>query len=364
MITYSLGFVLLLVGSLAMALQRLYSSIPSRELKRLAGRGDALAKRLYRVAAYGTSLRVLLWIVLGVALPMSFMLLIPSLPAVAAFALLVVASGLLFVWLPSLQLTVRSAQFAAWFVPTLAWILSRTHTFLDRIASIIGSRRELDSHSRLYEKEDLQGLLDLQKEQADNRIKPEELDLVQRALAFADRQAADILQPRHTAHLVNADDAIGPILLNKLHQSRQNSFLVYKDNEENIVGSLAMSDAVKARQGGRVLDLVRSDLIFVHEDFSLRDVLVAFQKTSHQVAVVINSFEEFTGLITFDQLVGELLGDNHDDTDIAYENRSAVAAFQPQKEQQTTGDTIEASNQTEEAIESDTSSPESTEVVK
>lgn len=330
MITYGIGFTLLVFAFLALALQRLYSGIPSRELKRLAGRGDLLAKRLYRVAAYGVSLRVLLWSVLGIALPTSFLLLIPALPTIASFLVLLASSVVLFVWLPSLRLTVHTAQFATWFVAPLVWVLSRTHGLLGAVADAVGGKRELVPHSRLYEKEDLEWLLDLQREQADNRIDPEELDLIRRAMAFTERQAADIVQPRKEAHLVNADDAIGPVLLDTLHRSRHNSFLVYKDTEDNIVGSLSMADAVKAKHGGRVFDLVRSDLVFVHEDFTLREVLTAFQKTGHQVALVINSFEEFVGIINFDRLVNELLGETRSETDLLYENRSAVAAFKPQ----------------------------------
>ncbi|MET1033143.1 MAG: CBS domain-containing protein [Candidatus Saccharimonadales bacterium] len=351
MITYGIGFALLAFAFLALALQRLYSSIPSRELKRLAGRGDSLAKRLYRVAAYGASLRLFLWTILGITLPISFLLLIPSLPMIAGFVLLAVSSAVLFVWLPSLRLTVHTAQFATWFVSPIAWVLSRTHGLFEIVANGISTRRELVPHSRLYEKEDLQWLLDLQKDQVDNRIDPQELDLVQRAMAFTERQAADIVQPRKEAHLVNADDAIGPVLLDTLHKSHHNSFLVYKDNEENIVGSLSMADAVKAKHGGRVFDLVRSDLVFVHEDFTLREVLIAFQKTGHQVAVVVNSFEEFIGIINFDRLVNELLGEARTSTDLMYENRSAVAAYKPkpqieekQSDENTTA-TLELSDQ-------------------
>jgi len=332
MVTFGLGFALLAVALLALALQRLYSSLPARELKRLASRGDQLAKQLYRVVAYGASLRMLLWVILGISLPASFLLLIPELPTAAGFALLVVASALLFVVLPSLQLTVRSAHFAVWFVAPLALVLGRTHPFLDRVAAFVSRRRDLNPHSRLYEKEDLHWLLDLQKDQEDNRISPQELQLTQHALAFSDRQAADVVQPRGQAHLVDADDAIGPVLLDRLHKSHQSSFLVYKDSEENIVGSLNMQDAVKAKQGGRVFDLVRGDLTYVHEDFSLRDVLTAFQKTGQQVAVVINGFEEFVGIITLEKLLAELLGEVAAG-EVAYENRSAVAAFRPSEKQ-------------------------------
>jgi len=328
MITYGIGSALLVLGLLAMALQRLYSSVPVRELKRLASRRDTLAMRLYRVAAYGASLRGLLWIVVVLTIQGGFLLLMPTLPAPAAFLVSFIVTVLASIWLPSLALTQRSAQFASWFAPPLTWLLAHTHPFLVRIATFVTRQRALERHSRLYEKDDLVELLGLQKTQTDNRIAHADLDLAERALSFSERHAADIAQPRKAAHLVNADDTIGPLLLDQLHKSKQHSFLVYKGTKDDVIGTLAMHDAVSAKQGGRVLDLVRHDITFVHEDFTLHEVLEALRATGHQLAVVVNGFEEFVGVITMEQLMGELLGPTKT-TDLRYDNRGAVAAFKP-----------------------------------
>lgn len=357
------GLFLIGIALLALALQRLYSSIPARELRRLAQRGDRLAKGLYRPVAYGSSLRLFLWIVLVVTLTVGLLLVTPKLPGAANFALLALVAVVSFILLPSLQLTVRTAQFAALLAGPISGILSYIHRPLNRMATLVGRYRELAVHSRLYEKEDLLSLLDLQKEQVDNRILHDEIELAARALTFEDKQAADIVQPRNKARLVNADEAIGPVLLDQLHKSAQSSFLVYKDKKENIIGSLSMRDAVRAKQGGRVLDLIRNDLTFVHEDFTLRQVLAAFQKTGQPVAVVINKFEEFLGVITLDGLLKELLGEGRPETVETYENRSIVATYVPQPIPiEETPPEVE--DQPPEAAETQSASSEGTEVVK
>ena len=255
-----------------------------------------------------------------------------------------------------MRLTVHSAQFAALFSPVAAWVLSYGNAPLGRLAALINRYRALAPHSQLYEKEDLLQLLDLQREQIDNRILHEELDLTRRALAFGDKQAADIVQSRKTIHLVNADDTIGPVLLDQLHKSGQNSFLVYKDKKENIIGSVSLRDAINAKQDGRVFDLIRNDLTYVHEDFGLRQVLTAFHKTGHHVAVVINKFEEFIGVITLDSLLKELVGEMEAPAVESYEARHMVSAFQPQEE------AVEAEPAEPAAEESP--SPEETEVIQ
>jgi CBS domain containing-hemolysin-like protein len=362
-----IGSVLIAVGLVSLALQRLYSFIPLRELKRLASRGDQLAARLYRVAAYGLSLRLLMWILVALSLPVGLLLVILHAPMLVSLIVLVLVAVAGFVVLPSMLLTQRSASFAAVCVPVISWLLRQTHPLLDRLARTASQMREVPRHSRLYEKEDLLDLLKRQKDQHDNRINDKDIQLVERALTFDDTRVADLVQPRKETHLVNADDSIGPILLDQLHKQKASSFLVYKDGKDNIVGSLAISDALSAKQGGRVFDLVRSDLIFVHEDFTARQVLTAFHKTSQQVAIVVNNAEEFIGVVTLDHLLKSLLGEAEDDG-LAYGNRSQVAAYKPKpdKSQQETDAATEdeSPNAAQPDAAPPTSSPEATEVVE
>lgn len=349
------GFLLIAVAILALVLQRLYSSVPARELKRLAKKGDHLAKALYRPVAYGASLRVLLWLVVSISLSGGLLIVLPHLHVVLSFLLLSVLLVVAFIWVPSMQLTVHAAQFAAFLAPAVVKILYYAHAPLDLIANFVGHYRELPRHTRLYEKQDVLELLERQESQIDNRLVKEEIELARRALSFDEKHAGQVVQPRDAAHLVDADETIGPVLLDKLHKSGQSSFLVYKDEKDNIIGSLSMRDAVAAKQGGRVFDLVHSDLTFINEDFTLRHVLGAFQKTGHNVGVVINKFEEFVGVVTLDDIIKELVGEPSSDVVSNYEDKIAVANYEPKADEPEID---------EQSVEQAPTSPEATEVVE
>ncbi|HUS25931.1 MAG TPA: CBS domain-containing protein [Nevskiaceae bacterium] len=329
MIASIFGFLLVALALLAMALQRFYSCVPARELKRLASRGDHLARQLYRPVAYGASLRLLLWIMLGICMPVGFLLLGASLPTAATLAVIAVTLAVGFIWLPSLQLTVHSARFAVLAAPILERVLHYTHTILDPVASGINRYRTIATHSGLFEKEDLHALLDQQKAQADNRIVQGEIDLLQRALQFSDRHVSDVLVHRKDVRLVDANEHLGPVLMDELHNSGSPSFLVYEGQKDHIVGTLFLRDVVGAKQGGKVAEVMRRDVCYVNEAFSLPQVLEAFIKTKHYVAVVVNNFEEFVGIITLESLLHELAGAMQSDEDLAYENRASIASYQP-----------------------------------
>jgi len=320
------------MGITALVLQRFFSSIPAWELKRLAGKGDQLAKTLYRVAAFGRSLRLLLWSIGVLSLAGGYVLIAGKTPPIVGFAILALLLVTAFIVVPSIRLTQRGARIAAAFSPALGWVLLRTHTVLEKIGNTLNTYRRFEAHTGVYEKEDLLSLLAQQKNQPDSRLHVHDLELAEQVLQFGDAHVSDVLQPRKEAHLVNADDTIGPILLDSLHQQHQQSFLVYKGEREDIVGSLTMADAVKAKHGGRVFDLVRNDLIYVHEDFSLPQALQALRQSNQPVAVVINAFEEFVGVVTLDAILQQLLGESANEEALPYANRSAVAAYKPQPE--------------------------------
>ncbi len=313
-------------GLVALALQRFYSSVPKKELKRLASRGDQLASSLYAPVAYGASMRLLLWVLFCAGLSGGLLMVVLSVSPVAGFIAAVMSLAAAIV-VQSLRLTVTSAQFAVQAAPALSWLLTYLHTPFDFIARTINRYRKHTTHSGLYEKEDLLDLIEQQKGQPDNRIAPNDLSLLARAATFDDRQAADVALPMSQIKLIRLDDHIGPILLGELHDSGQNSFLVYDGQPDHIVGTLFLRDAVAVKEGGLVRQLMHTRLSFVHEDFSLRQVLRAFAQTTQFIVVVVNSFDEPVGVITLEHLLAQLIDERQDDEFDAFEDRKAVAAF-------------------------------------
>lgn len=355
MIVSIFGTLLLLFGLLALALQRFYSCVPAKELKRLASKGDHLAQSLYRPVAYGASMRLLLWLVFGLSTAGGLLVLIgvlssPLLFLAMAFVLATV------VWLQSVRLTVHSAKLAVTVAPVLHKAMQYAHPPLHVLARLVGNWRNHEPHSGLYEKSDLVALIKQQKEQVDNRISLAELELVEHAARFDDFKAADVVLPWAQVKLVSKEDSIGPILLGELHNSGQRSFLVYDGKPEHIVGTLFLRDAVRARAGGKVVDLMHSNVCFVHEDFSLRQVLGAFKTTGQFMVVVVNPFEEAVGVITLQHLLAQLVGDVADEFD-AFEDRAAVAAYKPQLQP------VEEPIVDEQPVQ-EVPSPDETEVVK
>jgi len=324
MLSFIFAVVLVLITLLTIVLSKAYQHVPAKELKREARSGNDLAKTLYRAVAYGASTQTLLNILMVITAGGSFVLLATNLPAWFALLLIfsVLAAG--FVWLPTTHLSNFGMRLAYWCTPAVAWLLHYMHGPLD-VLSREAHAQSFTVHSGLYEKDDLLELLAWQKEQPDSRISTESLAVAEKALAFGDKKVSDVLIPRSQAKTVKSSDTIGPILLDELHKSGYSYFPVIEGKSEKVVGILYIEDAIDAKHGGKVSSIMHEKVRYVHEDFSLSQVLQAWVKTRQHLFIVVNNFKELVGIVTARDILEQVLGEIQPDEFDKYEDLEAVA---------------------------------------
>ncbi len=315
---------------LVIAVRRVYYCVPAKELKRLARGQDTVGRQLYKVVAYDGSLAVLLWVLAGVLLAASAFFLAHGLPALTAVTVIAGLIWLGFAWLAVSSPWGFTVRLAVLVSPPLAWLLSKLHGVLAPASRFIRAHHRVFDHTGLYEREDLLDLLYRQKQQADSRLNSGDIELLERVLHFDDQTALDILTPLAQVRIVRASETIGPKLMDELHNSGALAFPVVEKEGEPVVGVVALEDLVAAKQGGQVHSLTNPNVAFVREDFTLTQVMRAFRHTGQRLLVVVNAFEEFVGVVSLESLLEQLLGKVEEaDNFVAYEDRSAVARYQP-----------------------------------
>ncbi len=326
--------ILLLAGLtlLTISLQRTYGSLPLKEMKRRARSGDQIAAALFRAASYGSSLRALLWVLIVVIGSIFFVTV--SNATESWFAVLLSAFLLWFgfIWLPAQEATSAGLWLARTLAPVFEKILQYLHPFIDRLAKFIRRHRPVNLHTGLYDREDLIGLFERQKVQSDNRVDEHTLEIVAHALKFGDKKVSDILTPRRVVKAVAVTDTVGPVLMTDLHKSGFSRFPVYEGKQDNIVGVLYLRDLVRAKSGGLVQKVMSKTVCYVHEDQPLTEALQAIIKTHQQLFVVVNTFEEYVGIVSIEDIMEEIVGKQIVDEFDQYEDLRAVAAKLAAKE--------------------------------
>lgn len=330
---------MLFVGLLAaglmlfsIALLKLYRHTPVKEIRRQARAGDHLAKEFYRVVAFDKSLDVLLWAFIGLSSALFFVWCANAFIWPLAFLLVLAVIWFGFAWLPNSHVSRFTLWAARYTTPPLHWLLEHLQPALVWVAQISSKFQPVAIHTGLYTKDDIIDLIKKQKVQIDNRITKEELYIVEHALQFGDLHVNEVMTPRRMVKSVSTTDMIGPVLLKELHDNGHSRFPVYKDNPDDIIGTLYIRDALNAKAGGFVKDIMRKEVFYVNQNQSLARVLDAFIKTKHHQFLVVNNFEEIVGVVTIEDVIEQILGKQIIDEFDSYDDLRAVAAMEAEKD--------------------------------
>lgn len=312
-------------------LRKAYAIVTAKELKRQAQQDDELAKKLYKATAYGASLSVLLLCSAVVSAAICFSLLTSKAGVVIATPLIAIILGYGFVWIPGSGNSRIMVRVAAFCTPVISWITSQLHPFIGGVASRIRHHRDLNRHTGLYEAEDLIALMQTQEGQPGNRIDADDLARIERVLLAGEKQVVDIMVARKDVKNVHLNDEVGPILMKELHDSGRGQFPVFEQENKDVVGILSLQRATEARSGGKVMDIMDPRVRYIHEDATLSDALKAFFRTKQYLLIVVNNFEECSGIVTIRDVVEHLVGKQSEADFDAYDDLHEVAMKQMEK---------------------------------
>lgn len=295
------------------------------ELKRKAQLGNKHAKAVYPIRALGHQLMVTLLIgnvVVNAAITALLDSQVSGLMAVVLTTIFVVTFGEI---LPMAYLRRYGLEVTARLAPILKQLLF----VLSPIAKPLG--RLLDrwlgeEGPSVYSKEELYKILEEHEVNKDSDIEEDEVQIVRHALSFGDKQIRSVMTPRSVVNTVSATDDIGPVLLDELHKTGHSRFPVFNDKQaQNFIGTLYLRDLVGVDTGGKVKDHMSKKVYYVHEEQALDHALQAFLSTSHHLLIVVNTFEEFVGVVTMEDIIEEIIGREITDEFDKYEDMREVA---------------------------------------
>ncbi|HET7060304.1 MAG TPA: CBS domain-containing protein [Candidatus Saccharimonadales bacterium] len=325
---YILALIFLLLALGGVVIRKTYYYIPLHELKRRAEHGEPLARRLYPAAAYGGCLRVLLWLYIGLTSAASIILLARLLPVWASLLIVGPLLWITFSWLPASRVTKAGARLTLIVTPLIVWLLNYLGPLLGRGSNAVYKHSAMLPHTGLFERGDLVELIEQQQRQTDSRLDEHELDIARRALNFNEYKVHDVLVPRKAVKTVLAQDTAGPVLIDELHKNAQGYALVRETSKGSLVGILAFKD-LGLQSSGQVKDIMDKSVFYLHENDTLGQALHAFFTNRQPLFVVVNSFEEYVGIITVEGILRQLLGDIPSDGFDQHHDAATVAGRHP-----------------------------------
>ena len=195
----------------------------------------------------------------------------------------------------------------------LSRILSPVIWLVERVSPSLGLGR--DAAEPAVTEEEIKEWIDVGKEEG--TIEKEEQEMLYSVLEFGDTTAREIMTPRVDVILMedttSFEDAIR--IFNETGFSR---IPVYHEQIDNITGILNVKDifaAMVSRRKDSTIREVMYDPTFVPETKKIDDLLKELQVHRVQMAIVIDEYSSFVGIVTVEDILEELVGDIMDEYD-------------------------------------------------
>ena len=217
---------------------------------------------------------------------------------------------------PKIYAARASDSFALTVAPIILFmsrLLSPVVWVVERVSPSLGIGKELGEP--VVTEDEIKEWIDVGKEEG--TIEQGEQDMLYSVLEFADTTAREIMTPRVNVILmedtVSFEEAIR--IFNDTGFSR---IPVYHEQIDNITGILNVKDvfsAMVSRRKDSAIKEVMYDPMFVPETQKIDDLLKELQVHRVQMAVVIDEYSSFVGIVTVEDILEELVGDIMDEFD-------------------------------------------------
>ncbi|PAD22499.1 hemolysin family protein [Terribacillus saccharophilus] len=154
--------------------------------------------------------------------------------------------------------------------------------------------------------------------QQEGILNADEFGMIKGVFDLDDKIAREIMTPRTDTFTLSIDtpaEELADILL----EQKYSRIPVYQTDSDTIVGILNMKDYFKAVReygfDGVRLEAILREAHFVPETKYIDDLLKELQQTHNHLAILIDEYGGFSGIVTMEDMIEEIVGDIDDEYD-------------------------------------------------
>ena len=191
------------------------------------------------------------------------------------------------------------------------WILSASVHLL-----LILTRQKRETTEESFSEDDVKSMLEVGQETG--VLNEQGKRMINSIFAFDDKKALEVMTPRTDVFYIDINDPPEEYL-EELMELRYSRIPVYDDDNDNIIGILNIKDyLIKAREVGFENVDIRAILrkpFFVPATKNLETLFFDLQSARQQIAILIDEYGGFSGIVTMEDLIEEIVGDIDDEYD-------------------------------------------------
>lgn len=209
------------------------------------------------------------------------------------------------------RFTVKSILVVSKITAPFVWFLSKSVTLLLKI-----TRQSVVNEQDAFSEDEVMSMVEVGQESG--FIKEDGAKMINSIFAFDDKLAYEIMTPRTDVFAIDIDDPQEEYI-NELMELRYSRIPVYENDSDNIIGILNIKDYLISAwsEGFENIDIkeILRKPYFVPESKNIDDLFRDLQSSKQHIAILIDEYGGFSGIVTMEDLVEEIMGDIDDEFD-------------------------------------------------
>lgn len=162
----------------------------------------------------------------------------------------------------------------------------------------------------LVSEEEIRSMISVGREEG--TVEESEAEMLHKVFEFGDRSVREVMTPRPEVAWIEEGIKLADFLA-IYGQSPHTRFPVYRDSIDSVVGILSIKDVLMAQAKGSLerksaIDELVRPVYFVPETKRIAHLFAEMQSQGYHMVVVVDEFGVTSGIVTMEQLVGEIVG--------------------------------------------------------
>ncbi len=156
-------------------------------------------------------------------------------------------------------------------------------------------------------------------------IANDEKEMIGNVLDLRNIQVQDVMIPKVSIISIPTTARIEDIIT-KFVENKLTTLLVYQGNNDNIIGVLHLKDVANwfHMKNPFNINLFVREVLFIPPTMKTLDLLFQMKQTGNKIAVIIDEYGCVSGLISFMDLMEEIVGDIKDATEINQQKNKII----------------------------------------
>ena len=204
------------------------------------------------------------------------------------------------------------------FITFISKLLSPVTAVLIAISNVFLKifRQKTDVDEEVYTEEDVMSMLEAGKESG--VFNEEGTKMISSIFAFDDKLAYEVMTPRTDVFMIDVEDP-PEVYMKDLMKLRYSRVPVCKGDTDNIIGILHIKDylikMMESKDESPTIEPILRKAYFVPDTKKIDSLFLEMQSSRQQIAVLIDEYGGFSGIVTMEDMIEQIMGDIDDEYD-------------------------------------------------